>query len=870
MDKAAKAHVKHAVETALRCLSQGLHAEALYGLLQLSRDYPQHVGALKQSFLSCLAAFLDSVNCGDSEADLQRFSRVAQDVWEVYRNDDASLTMLGVKCLDEGLVKQAQFFLEAALRVDPDCLGAKENLRALYDRIVMRWHFLMLNDFSRNMAYANAIDRAVSLRPNCSVLDIGSGTGILSMMAAKSGAEMVRACDFNETLFSLSQDIVAAHGLEGQVNIIHALSTSLTVPRDIPSRVDVVVTEIVDAGLLGEHIIPTLRHAWKELLLLRRVQPLSNATPVCDREGTVIPCGATVYAMAIECPEIRRQSRILCNRVCGLDVSSVIVEGSDKTSDTNGTAAHLSSDAQRRGVTPLVHEPYTCERLTQVREGYKPLTGVHKILEFDFSNPEIPLPVSDTMLPVTSPGQVDAIATWFDLQLNEEISISTSPVWDISWEQALFPIQRNTVVTPGDCIHLHNSCSDILLDVKMVGVSSDALATPSVFSPQHNFGDASCCMESRCRLEPVQGNLPSPPPHPVNGTHRNGSVCYIERHEVSRLNDLHYMETYLSVLKEAISTIREVCTSSDSEEEMVCEDMKGLHIEGANGEASDAPRHGEELGVADEGVADCLVLDLTHGPSLFGIIAAMEGADFVQVGRTQPMYESFQTQVAETNGVMEHVAISRLELSSLTPSHPVWDIVVSDVVSPQGTLRPGILDEVAYLRSQFFHSYTQVLPSKLVVYAACISSPSLKAQSCVLGTIPTLGFDIASFINRYQVSHFIDVDLSTLPHERLTSMFDLLTVNLASLDMQAEAMVCVTVETPGSITGIAYWFEITLKDNVVISTGPSAYTGSHWHQAVFILGEDLTVNRGDQLLVRGVVRDSCLDISLRRHQNVTS
>ena len=65
-------------------------------------------------------------------------------------------------------------------------------------------------------------------------------------------------------------------------------------------RVNLVVTEIVDAGLLGENIIPTLRHAWKELLL----HPNSSGTGGC-----VIPSGATVYAVVIECPEIRRNSR---------------------------------------------------------------------------------------------------------------------------------------------------------------------------------------------------------------------------------------------------------------------------------------------------------------------------------------------------------------------------------------------------------------------------------------------------------------------------------------------------------------------------------------------------------------------------------
>ena len=74
-------------------------------------------------------------------------------------------------------------------------------------------------------------------------------------------------------------------------------------------RVDLVVTEIVDAGLLGEHIVPTLRHAWKELLLPRIPHPAAVETSGCGHEGQVIPRGATVYAVAIECAEIRRQSR---------------------------------------------------------------------------------------------------------------------------------------------------------------------------------------------------------------------------------------------------------------------------------------------------------------------------------------------------------------------------------------------------------------------------------------------------------------------------------------------------------------------------------------------------------------------------------
>lgn len=69
-----------------------------------------------------------------------------------------------------------------------------------------------------------------------------------------------------------------------------------------------VVTEIVDAGLLGEHIIPTLRHAWKELLLPPAPQSAAAGDHMISGGGHVIPAGATVYAMAIECQEIRRKS----------------------------------------------------------------------------------------------------------------------------------------------------------------------------------------------------------------------------------------------------------------------------------------------------------------------------------------------------------------------------------------------------------------------------------------------------------------------------------------------------------------------------------------------------------------------------------
>ena len=58
--------------------------------------------------------------------------------------------------------------------------------------------------------------------------------------------------------------------------------------------------EIFDAGLLGEFVIPSLRHAWKEMLV---------DAPLSGGGAHVIPRRAIVYVSAVECCEIWRKSQ---------------------------------------------------------------------------------------------------------------------------------------------------------------------------------------------------------------------------------------------------------------------------------------------------------------------------------------------------------------------------------------------------------------------------------------------------------------------------------------------------------------------------------------------------------------------------------
>eukprot|EP00966_Prymnesium_polylepis_P024041 553550-Prymnesium_polylepis.1 len=78
----------------------------------------------------------------------------------------------------------------------------------------------MLCDERRNGAYHRAICRAVASLPKGSVvLEIGSGSGLLAMMAAKAGASngvRVVGCEMHGVMAVAAQRVVAANGFSKQ------------------------------------------------------------------------------------------------------------------------------------------------------------------------------------------------------------------------------------------------------------------------------------------------------------------------------------------------------------------------------------------------------------------------------------------------------------------------------------------------------------------------------------------------------------------------------------------------------------------------------------------------------------------------------
>lgn len=124
------------------------------------------------------------------------------------------------------------------------------------------FHARMLRDALRNAAYRKALER---FAPGRVVLDIGTGSGLLAMMAARAGAAHVYACEANPLLAASARAVIAANGLSNRITLFDRHSSALDRVRDLGGGVDLVVSEVFCATLIGEGVLGSLAHARAEL-----------------------------------------------------------------------------------------------------------------------------------------------------------------------------------------------------------------------------------------------------------------------------------------------------------------------------------------------------------------------------------------------------------------------------------------------------------------------------------------------------------------------------------------------------------------------------------------------------------------------------
>jgi len=175
--------------------------------------------------------------------------------------------------------------------------------RIISARSLPDYHLTMLQDTARNKAYRIAIEANAKGRV---VLDIGTGTGLLAMMAARAGAERVIACEANPLLAQTARQIIEANGLTDRIDVHACHSTELEREAIAPAGVDMVVSEIFSAGLIGEGVLTSLEDARERL---------------CAQHAVFLPSSACLQVALADYEDPASHSLQSLSDVEGFDVS---------------------------------------------------------------------------------------------------------------------------------------------------------------------------------------------------------------------------------------------------------------------------------------------------------------------------------------------------------------------------------------------------------------------------------------------------------------------------------------------------------------------------------------------------------------------
>ena len=137
-------------------------------------------------------------------------------------------------------------------------------IRAVLGSLLPGYHAPMMNDARRNLAWDQALRRAI--RPGMRVLEIGSGAGMLALMAARAGAAKITTCERDLIAARVAREIAECNGYGNSIDVIPKSSQDLIPGVDLEQPAELLFCDIFDDRLLGFDRLPALTDARNRLL----------------------------------------------------------------------------------------------------------------------------------------------------------------------------------------------------------------------------------------------------------------------------------------------------------------------------------------------------------------------------------------------------------------------------------------------------------------------------------------------------------------------------------------------------------------------------------------------------------------------------
>lgn len=260
-------------------------------------------------------------------------------------------------------------------------------------------HEEMLKDKVRTESYRDFIYQNPHIFKDKIVLDVGCGTGILSMFAAKAGAKKVLGVDQSEILYQ-AMDIIRLNKLEDTIILIKGKIEEVHLPVE---KVDVIISEWMGYFLLFESMLDSVLYAKNKYLA---------------KGGSVYPDICTISLVAVSDTNKHADRIAFWDDVYGFNMScmkkAVIPEAVVEVLDPK----------------TLISDPCSIKHID---------CHTTSVSDLEFS--------SDFTLKITKTSLCTAIAGYFDIYFekncNKRVLFSTGPQsTKTHWKQTIFLLEK--------------------------------------------------------------------------------------------------------------------------------------------------------------------------------------------------------------------------------------------------------------------------------------------------------------------------------------------------------------------------------------------------------------------------------------------
>ncbi len=344
------------------------------------------------------------------------------------------------------------------------------------DLQIHRW---MLRDRQRVDAFQCAITALV--RPGCVVLDLGAGSGILSLMAARAGAARVYAVERTATA-RLARRLAAKNGYAGVIQVAEDDMQHV----HLPEQVDVIVSEWLGTIGVDENLLFPV--------LLARDRWLRPG-------GTMLP--RTVVA---------RVAAADLATACEIDFLRATPFGFDMAELAEASVHDLLCRRYQVRGCDLLTAPQTLWQTDTTRASLHDALQAHR---------------AEVCLEATRGGRINALVAWFDAELAPAVLLSNAPdMPETHWGQLTLPLESAVEVHSGSRVELHLTCtprvpgvSDLQWSVRIDegpwqhhGTALSAHGPPTTHPGDHTMSppDAAAAADPAPAPSPAAAALPGP------------------------------------------------------------------------------------------------------------------------------------------------------------------------------------------------------------------------------------------------------------------------------------------------------------------------------------------------------------------------